>query len=446
MHFMRDMLQGYAEKDPLRMHMPGHKGRGVLPGALWDVTELGPTDNLAAPQHAILAAQRSAAQAWNAGMSRFLVNGATQGIQAMLLWCKANGLRVVLPRDCHISAIHACMAFGIEPVWVWPKYSNERMLGDCPAIQGYTAGDAIFVVYPDYYGRCMDIAELKRNNPGALVLADAAHGAHLAFYPDGPKDAGQGGADAWVVGAHKTLPAYTQSAILHVNHGPMAEGIDSMLEMVGTTSPSYLLMMGLDSAREYMQRNREAIEAHRAQCTAFGESDPGQGLHICTQEWARDAGFAGKDPLRLVVDVSERGLTGWGAQKALETAGVYVEMADMKRLVTITSPMDTAEDYARLGAALRDLPRGETQFCTDEEARYSPPQVRMPMAQAMTAQTQQVPIRQAVGRVLAGPAGAYPPGVALCVGGEVLSEQAARTLERAWQCFGVKDGTVRVIK
>ena len=46
------------------------------------------------------------------------------------------------------------------------------------------------------------------------LLVDAAWGAHLGFHPDLPRHALALGADALVTSAHKTLPAYTQAALV----------------------------------------------------------------------------------------------------------------------------------------------------------------------------------------------------------------------------------------
>ena len=59
------------------------------------------------------------------------------------------------------------------------------------------------------------------------MLVDEAHGAHLIFHPDLPPSAAQCGADLWVQSAHKTLPALTQSAYLHVRSGSHSQYTES---------------------------------------------------------------------------------------------------------------------------------------------------------------------------------------------------------------------------
>ncbi|MDD4797617.1 MAG: hypothetical protein PHO66_07600 [Eubacteriales bacterium] len=442
------MLNAYACRQPVRFHMPGHKGRMPFAGGALDVTELTETDNLALPGGALAVAQQAAASAWHAGLSRLLVNGSTAGIQAMLLWCKAHGLRVVLPRDMHVSAAQACALFDIQPVWVWPGYDDDDMLARCPEFTGFGAGDAIFVTYPDYYGRCAHLARIQEANPGALLLCDAAHGAHFAFYDGWPPDAGAAGADAWVAGIHKTLPAPTQTALLHVNNTAIMADIDLYLQAITTTSPSFWLLCGADDARVYMQTQADALAAHAQRCMSFVDACAQEGWECLGQDWAQAAGFAGKDALRIVIDTGRRGLSGWEAAWLLAEQDIFVEMGDARRLVLVTSPLDTQPDYDRLLAALIRLPVGPPL------AAHPVPLVR-PVAQmslhaALFAHKEWVDLAQAPGRIAARPFGAYPPGLPLCVGGEPICAGAVDTIRRATalggSVYGLRENQICVVK
>src|SRR5690606_20708734 len=97
-----------------------------------------------------------------------------------------------------------------------------------------------------------DIAELVHAR-GLPLLVDEAHGAHFAFHPDLPPTALSAGADAVVQSAHKTLPALTMGAFLHVQ-GPRIHRwkVRQALAMIQTSSPSYPVMASLDAARRWM--------------------------------------------------------------------------------------------------------------------------------------------------------------------------------------------------
>ena len=81
--------------------------------------------------------------------------------------------------------------------------------------------EAVFLTSPSYDGFSSDLAGIaaylhSRNIP---LIVDAAHGAHLGFSEYLPKSALQEGADVVVMSVHKTLPAPTQTALLHLTGG-----------------------------------------------------------------------------------------------------------------------------------------------------------------------------------------------------------------------------------
>ncbi|MDD3242369.1 MAG: hypothetical protein PHD32_01440 [Eubacteriales bacterium] len=447
---IRAMLQAYSGRSPVRFHMPGHKGRAQWPGAAQDVTELTPTDNLLTPQAALQEAQELAAAAWKAQAARILVGGSSAGVHAMVLWSRLAGKRLVLPREMHISAVNACALYDVDPLWVWPEYDAEELLPRCPSFQDFGGEDAILTVYPDYYGRCCDLEAVRRENPGAAVLCDAAHGAHFVFDPQRlPLDAGAAGADAWTVGAHKTLPAPTQSAYLLVNRSEMAADMERIVPLITTTSPSYLLMAGLDDARDYMQTHPCELERQAQRCFDFAQKCLRETSVRCLgEDWAKAAGFARKDPLRLVLDVSDTGLTGWQVSNLLEEADIYAEMADARRVVCITSPLDETADYEALLSALVALPKGQPRRLPTLGA--DKPEKVMTPHQALLAPCQWVGVEQAAGRIAARPLGAYPPGWPVCVGGERIAPAAVDALNMAqWMgghVFGMAEDKICVVK
>ena len=261
-----------AMDDRLSFHMPGHKGReGILPlRAHMDVTELNVTDDLYHAEGPILAAQRLMAKSARAAHTIFLTNGSTCGVEAMLGYAAAPGERVILPRASHMSAISACALYGMEPVWVdaWadeagaPFTRTEDVLS---AVRQNPDARAVLLTRPDYFGRMMELEQIAEaaHAAGMLVLVDEAHGAHLNWL-DGLKcvyrpDDGAGrecvsalnmGADMCVQSAHKTLPALTGGAFLHMNERVDADRLLSRVALTQSSSPSFLIMASLDSARE----------------------------------------------------------------------------------------------------------------------------------------------------------------------------------------------------
>lgn len=447
-------LGEYAEADCARFHMPGHKGRGMgllLPeaAARRDVTELSMTDNLHAPEGCIAETQRAAARAYGARASFLLVNGSTAALQGMLLSLELDD-RLLLFRDCHRAALAAAALAGVETALEpaapdaaagLPALPDAARLDEALARTGATA---VLITSPNAYGYCADLPALSRvaHAHGALLLLDAAHGAHFPFSDALPQGAA-GYADLWGHSQHKTLNALTQAATLHLGPCRIApERVQRALSLVQTTSPSYLLMSSIDWA--VFMAARDDWAGHVRRCGALrAEIGAIAGL---TAEPAPLAGAAAHDPTRIVIDVSARRITGFAAARALEHEGVFVEMADDRRLVLITAPADDPAWYGRLTEALARLPYGHAAPPPLPPLPDGRPEQAMTLREASLARAQWVPLPQAAGRIAGEAVGLYPPGVALCAPGERLQSAHIEALLAARRAgaslFGVHGGRV----
>jgi arginine/lysine/ornithine decarboxylase len=452
---IQKMVEHYARQDVLRFHMPGHKGLLAMPDVTLDVTEVPGTDSLFNPEDGILMAENQAAQCWQAARSFLLVNGSTAGIQAMILWAGTQGRTLLLPRDCHISAVYACAAAGIQPLWIEPYWNPREQITqffDDPELLLPEGNAAIFHTYPDYYGRCINLGTIKEklNGRGTALLIDSAHGAHFAFSDRLPRDAGVF-ADMWVAGAHKTLPAPTQTAFLHVKDDATAAEAARLLRGVTTTSPSYLLMAGLDNSRVFMQRNRNMLDELVDNCLELANRLNGiDGLHCWSERDVVAMGYGQYDPTRLVVDVRGLGMTGWEAGARLRELGVQAEMCDICRVVLIASVMDNQERLLGLYNAFVQLAALKKKTTINHQLQSLPLRgdTVMTIRQAWLSKTMMVELRQSTGRIAAEPFGAYPPGIPLCMPGETITKdvievaQEARALGGGF--FGVREGKVMI--
>ena len=453
------MVQRYIDAEALRFHMPGHKGLVELPGAAFDVTEVHGTDTLFDPQDGILQAQQEAAACWNAAASFLLVNGSTAGVQAMVLFAKMQERRLVLPRDCHISAIYACALADVQPVWLHPSWNASEQLAQWDGNAAHQLINdektAFLFTYPDYYGRCIDLECFNRsvNGRDTMLLCDSAHGAHFVFSPRLPEDCGAY-AELWVVGAHKTLPAPTQTAYLHVKRQGDAADVARLLKGITTTSPSYVLMAGLDNSRLMMQSSNDKLDALITNCHALRERlNALDGLRCWVDRDVMGQGYAALDPTRLVIDVRGLGLTGWQGAAELAKLGMMAEMADLCRVVLILTVMD---DEARLDAlyqAFENLAmqrRSGATAAVQCVAMPEHPQPVMTIRQAWLSKTEEIALAQSIGRVAAEPFGAYPPGVALAMPGEAITaaavETARQSLSLGGSLFGLRQGKLSVVR
>ena len=431
----------------VRMHMPGHKGRlpqDWMTGAM-DQTETAMTDDLFAPCAGIARAQELYAQSAGAVHTLFLTGGSTSGMLAMVLSSVKEGGKLILPRNAHHSAISACVWGDIEPVFVSPRVRAD---GSChmeaedvvSAIKRHPQAKAVLVTRPDYYGQMTPLSQIaaQAHARGMHVLVDEAHGAHFPWQ-QGVKSALEEGADLCVQSAHKTLPALTGAAVLHMGAQVDPARVRRVLRMVHTSSPSFLILRTLDSARAWMdEHGGAALAALQERIDAFWRA-LGAGYANAHAIWGDPA-----DPLRVVIDVTGRGYTGWAVSEALSQAGVDAEMADECRVVFIPSVWDEPDWLARAAAALNALEQ-RAPIRTVLDWNESLPPRAMRLRRAALGESESVPIAQAEGRICALSAGLYPPGVPLCTPGERFTQDILTQMQSAPERFrfGVEDGCVR---
>lgn len=434
---IRNAASKYAEGSPARFHMPGHKG---FCGEL-DVTELPGTDNLHSPHEAILRSEQLAAVSQWASDAFYIVNGSSAANLAMLFAVGA-GKRILLGRNCHKSALNALAFAGQHAVPLFPDDGGVFSAEQIASALDREPCDAVFITSPTYRGAVSPIDEIARvcHERGALLLTDAAHGAHFAYSPQLPPIPKE--ADMWCVSCHKTLFAKTQTALLLLGKScPLTRGeVQRVLNMFQSTSPSYELMLSIehsvlepldwDAHIERLRGVRDRIEAV-------------PGVKLLGKRGIKEQDFT-----RL--NISHSGMTGYTLGAELEARGVFPEMADRECVTLITTPADPDEWYDRLIGALAALvPDGN--ICDTEAFDIEPlcGECVVTVREAVTGRREYIPIEEAGGHISAGAVGCYPPGVAILFPGEIIKHEAAERLllerDAGAELFGLHDGLVPVL-
>ena len=416
-----DALTAFAARDPLRMHMPGHKGKPLLGLdnlAAIDFTELPPTGNLFDGGGAIGEAEELWAEVFHMDSCLFLTGGSTQGVLAALTLACNPGDTVLLDRGSHRSAYNALALLDLKPVYLdrpWLDQAGvtgpispervEEQLTAHPEIK------ALCLTSPTYYGVLSDLpalAEVMHRHGGVLVV-DGAHGAHLPFLGD----YGLNAADLLVVSAHKTLPAPGQTALLFSNGTFSHADLRRAASIYGSSSPSYAMMAALDLCRAHMLEG--GADAYRK--TAEEVDRLRNTFPALTEE------VAPLDPTRLVVCAPD----GCAAQDALEGRNVWPEMADGGHVVFIPTCADGRSDFARLEEALRQVDLGP---CPGYPAPPEPPEMVLTPRQALFAPRKSLPLEQAEGQVAACQVAPYPPGVPVIAPGERVDKKSIAYLKQ----------------
>ena len=376
-----DALSECANSNHAPFYTPGHKrGQGISQRLAdcfgsrvfeADLPELPQLDNLFAPQGVIQEAQQLAAAAFGAKHTWFLVNGSTCGVAAAILATCGTGDKIILPRNVHSSAIAGLILSGAIPVFVNPAYDPVLDIAHSITPEGVEAAlkqhpdaKAVMMVYPTYYGVCGDVEAIANlaHNYNIPLLVDEAHGAHFAFHPDLPTPALAAKADLSVQSSHKVLEAMTQASMLHVQGNLLdIDSVSKSLQLLQSTSPSYLLLASLDAARQQMALHGKHLMSRTLQLADIARNRIRNisGLSVLEippyQAGLGGSGFVALDQTRLTVTVSGLGLTGFAADEILVEYGVIAELPSLQHLTFIISLGNTEADIEKLVQAFTTL-------------------------------------------------------------------------------------------
>lgn len=434
-----DFLTEYAQCDPVRLHMPGHKGRFGAPmlqkAAALDITEITGADSLFEASGILAESEKNAASLYGTAYTFYSCGGSTLCIQTMLLLMKQQGRTVLAARNVHRAFLNACVLLDLPVQWIYPRKSDGILSGTYDladfeaALQAQNRPACVYVTSPDYLGRMADIAGLAElcHRYHAKLLVDNAHGAHLAFLPWQCHPI-QLGADYCCDSAHKMLSGLTGTAYLHVRSDidVAPEQVRDAMAMFGSTSPSYLMLASLDWC------NRElASPLFRKQLEEVLSR-----IQQLKCRFSPRYCFIDGDPMHLSVDALTGGIDGRELAAYLEQNGVFAEYADAYHVVLLCSAANTDGDFdileellerfapAGSGAAEKcALPRPET-VCGIREAALAPQEI--------------VPVEESIGRICAAVKVPCPPAVPIVLSGERIDEACIRVC----QAYGITEISV----
>ena len=471
-----ERLTEYVGSDAYPFHMPGHKRREIpdgIPGGFpdpygIDITEIDGFDNLHHAEGILKDAMETAAAIYGADRSWYLVNGSTCGILSAVFAATENGGKILTARNCHKAVYHAICLNRLEAEYLYPEEITEfginggiraedvrkalekdamRCAGNSGDVrEKITKIQAVLITSPTYEGVVSDIRAIAdaAHEYGIPLIVDEAHGAHLEYADQChsfPKSALEYGADIVIQSLHKTLPCFTQTAILHVK-GKLVDQdrISRYLSMFQTSSPSYLFMAGMERCIRYMDGDgRNEMIRYEKRLERFMERMEGlQVLEVLDREiCGKYRTVAGWDPSKIVVSTM-RAEDFHGEELAETLRRKYhleMEMTAPEYVIAMTSLMDTEEGFERLGTALleidgalrRRMESGRKEKAASEtpeglESKLSHPVRRMLICEAMDADTERTAFQDTVGKVSAEFVYLYPPGIPIIAPGEVFTD------------------------
>lgn len=473
-------LRRYANSDMYPFHMPGHKGRGDEVHQI-DITEIDGFDNLHDPKNLIYGEMRAAAEFYGTKRTFFSVNGSTCAILSAISAAVPFGGTLLIERGCHISVYHAAYLrhlhlLYIDDIWNQIQMPDRKDGQEArEKVKIPVQPDAVMITSPSYEGCVKNVAFWAEfaHRQDIPLLVDEAHGAHFSMHPYFPKSSIFQGADIVIQSVHKTLPAMTQTALLHNVTGRVSsEKIENFLDIYETSSPSYVLMASITSCLHLvMDPNEDLFERYAGRLKKLRKHlDSMKHLKLmggkeCVLKKGEFPPYeegVRTDPGKICILTGKSGMTGTELYDLVrEKYRLQPEMKTPDSVLFMTSIYDTEEGFERLEDALLEIdneaeqkkknPKINQKERNQTESRPSLPQCVCTIAKAMDQEeSEKIDLKEAEGRISAGYIIVFPPDAPLIVPGERFDRSVLDEIQRdsaaGLSLNGITDGKVAVLK
>ncbi len=487
--YINEALKQYTENGKYPWHMPGHKRKSIGDDffdnmMMRDFTEARGLDDMHDPELFMKETLRELTELYGTKATYMMVNGSTGGVLAAIYACTNYGDHIIVARNCHKSVYNAITINGLIPHYIVSDVESHGicMAVDPEAVKAEVSGllkagivpKAVVITSPTYEGIISDISAIKaaiksacglmmktippnsENDsevPDIPLIVDGAHGAHLPFYnrfcnrideSDRDKEdvctdvvsgdkldvAGRNQADIYIESTHKTLPALTQTGLIHVNNEKYVDRLEKYLKIFQSSSPSYLFVQSIEKAVGYALCNPQTWVRYRENIKGFRNKMSGlKNMKLFEPHEVHD-------DTRLVI------FTDMGGRKLEQILddryGLVVEMAAGSYVILITSVMDEEKDFDRLFAALKEIDHEEKPAGDEEKpernkvrGKLSVPDMKWSPSEAEKSadNAELVRLSEAAGMIAMEYVFAYPPGIPVVVPGEVICEDVISRIQ-----------------
>lgn len=425
-----DFVSEYIKKNTIRLHMPGHKGKGNLSVENRDITEIKGADSLFEADSVIKESEDNASALFGCP-TYYSAEGSSLCIRAMVylvsLYAKAKGKAPLMlaARNVHKTFISVVALCDMDVEWMcggnsYLSCSISADELDSKLSQMATKPAAFYITSPDYLGNIADIKALSQvcKKHDVLLLVDNAHGAYLKFSGDvqHPVDLG---ADLCCDSAHKTLPVLTGGAYLHINKDAQALFCDKVkfaMSLFASTSPSYLIMQSLDLANKYI------ADGYKEKLADFVLKVAKIKAKLTDNGYT----FVGDEILKITVSTKPYGYLGDNFAEILRGKNIECEFSDPDFVVFMLTP-ESADDVDKLCGAMLEIEKKPAIY--EEPPQILPLKKAMSIHDAIFSNAENVSIKDSIGRVCASTSVSCPPAVPIVVCGEVIDQSAVKCFE-----------------
>ncbi|MCP2040470.1 arginine decarboxylase [Neisseria sp. HSC-16F19] len=460
-------LKNYVDKKSDSWHTPGHSSGDSLRQSTWgsdfyhfvgqsmwqaDLSvSVQSLDSLLHPEGVIAEAQNLAADAFGARRTYFATNGSSTANKVILQSLLIPGDTLLLDRNCHKSVHHGVILSGAKPVYL-DSSVNEALglFGLVPqktileAIEAHPHAKALILTSSTYDGMCYDLKPVieAAHRHGIKVIIDEAWYGFARFHPALRPTALELGADYVTQSTHKTMSAFSQASMVHVNdpaHDPHM--LRETFNMHASTSPQYSIIASLDVARQQMVMEGYGLLSNALELAAMLRQQINALHHfkVLDLDDLMPESIRGDnvrlDPTKITIDTRASGFSGNQIQHILfERFNIQVEKSTFATVSTLITIGTSAEKTMRLIHALATLDKEKPK----RSIRLRAPSLKVPHftelaclpRDAFYCHGERLPLVKngklnpaLVGRVCCDQIVPYPPGIPVLVPGQLISRE-----------------------
>lgn len=423
-------LEKHHKDNVYPFHMPGHKRQAdwIINPYEYDITEISHFDDLHNPKEILKNLQDRFRDLYGCKEAFLILNGSTGGILSSISAVMNSGETILLARNCHKSVYNGVFLKRCKTEYIYPQINTKTGISlgiSSKDVENAFAKNsdikAVVITSPTYEGVISNIDEIADivHCHKAILMVDAAHGAHIGI-KDG-RTIGASKADLVVTSLHKTLPAFTQTALLCVNNDKLLSNIKKYINIFETTSPSYLFLAGAECCIDYISDKN-----------IFAEFDNKiQNLRAELNKLSRLKLFATEDYdySKMVIDTSNANISGKELKNLLlNKYNIELEMASANYALAMTSCMDTEEGFNRLASALIEIDNALSAADKHNNSSIKKTAKVYEAWECENANTEAVWWLSSRGYVSSEYVYIYPPGIPILVPGEIITEEIIKEL------------------
>ncbi|MGM0550906.1 MAG: aminotransferase class I/II-fold pyridoxal phosphate-dependent enzyme [Bacteroidota bacterium] len=488
-----ERLVKYAHKAKDSWHTPGHASGNSVRNSPYvkdyyeffgenlftsDVSVSVPElDSLLHPIGVIKEAQELASRAFNSRYTFFSTNGTSTSNKVLIQTLLKPGDAILLDHNCHKSVHYGVIIAGAEPIYLMPSINNKYgIFGPIPkqriieamdkAIKDNKSLKAIILTNCTYDGLMYDIQDIveeahKRN---IKVIVDEAWFGYANFHREFYPSAMAAGADYSTQSTHKTMSAFSQASMIHVND-PDFEDIEDMFmenfNMHASTSPQYPMIASLDVATKQMvmegygllQRVLDLSNMLRKSINSLKKFRVLELDDLISPELKDDN--IRVDKTKLTIDISKSGYTSKELEHLLLTKhNIQIEKSTFNTITILLTIGATYSRINRLYLALENIERhsGNRKGNGDKilknfKLELSPLKYRPRFA--FYSDDEMLSLQDALNRISTRMVTPYPPGIPLLVPGQIITKEIINALQMyrnyGVEIHGMDSGMVKVM-